>query len=165
MSDSPTPTVVERAAQPYLAVRGTVTMTTIGAVADRIGELFALLGERGVEPAGPPILRYRVIDMERELVLEAGVPLPSADLQVEGDLFVDELPAGRYAEVTHHGHPGGLVEATAALLAWAEREGLRWDVHDSPDGDVWGCRVERYLDEPGQPMDDWDTELSFRLAD
>lgn len=165
MSDSPTPTVVERAAQPYLGVRGAVTMTTIGAVADRIGELFALLGERGVEPAGPPILRYRVIDMERELVLEAGVPVPSADLQAERDLFVDELPAGRYAEVTHHGHPDGLVEATAALLAWADREGLTWDVQDGPDGEVWGCRVERYLDEPGQPMEEWDTELSFRLAE
>ena len=165
MSDSPTPTVVERAAQPYLGVRGAVTMTTIGAVADRIGELVALLAARRVEPAGPPILRYRVIDMERQLVLEAGVPVPSLDLRVEGDLFVDELPAGRYAEVPHHGHPDGLVGATAALLGWAEREGLTWDVQDGPDGEVWGCRVERYLDEPGQPMEDWDTKLSFRLAD
>jgi effector-binding domain-containing protein len=165
MSVPSTPTVVEHSAQPYVAVRGTVTMTTIGAVADRIGDLFALLGAQGVEPAGPPFLRYRVIDMERHLVLEAGVPVPTRDVQVEGDVLLDELPAGRYVEVTHHGHPDGLVDATTELLAWAEAEGLTWDAHDGPEGEVWGSRLERYLDEPGQPMDDWDTELAFRLAD
>jgi effector-binding domain-containing protein len=162
---SSTPAVVERAAQPYVAIRGAVTMTTIGEVADRFGEVFDLLGRQGVEPAGPPFLRYRVIDMERQLVLEAGVPVPSADVRVEGDVLLDALPAGRYAEVTHHGHPDGLVDATAALLAWAEAAGLTWDVREGPDGEVWGSRLERYLDEPGQPMDDWDTELAFRLAD
>lgn len=159
-----TPTVVERPAQPYVAIRGAVTMTTIGRVADRFDEVFGLLGRQGVEPAGPPFLRYRVIDMERQLVLEAGVPVAS-DVEVEGDVLLDELPAGRYAEVTHHGHPDGLVDATAALLAWAETQGLIWDVRESPDGEVWGSRLERYVDEPGRPMEDWDTELSFRLAD
>jgi hypothetical protein len=29
----------------------------------------------------------------------------------------------------------------------------------------WGCRLEISHDEPGQDMNDWETELAFKLAD
>jgi hypothetical protein len=33
------------------------------------------------------------------------------------------------------------------------------------DGEQWGCRLETYYDEPGQDMNEWKTELAFKLAE
>ena len=41
------------------------------------------------------------------------------------------LPAGRYATVTHVGHPSELMGVTKSLLDWAAGQGLTWDM--SPD--------------------------------
>lgn len=35
----------------------------------------------------------------------------------------------------------------------------------APDGEQWGCRLETYYDEPGQDMNEWKTELAFKLAE
>jgi effector-binding domain-containing protein len=77
------------------------------------------------------------------------------------------LPAGRYAAVTHVGHPNELVDATRALLDWADAEGLTWDVAADGSGERWGCRLEFYLTDPAaEPdMSKWETQLAFRLAD
>jgi RNA polymerase sigma-70 factor, ECF subfamily len=48
-----------------------------------------------------------------------------------------------------HGHPA---------------HGLAWDVTSTPDGEQWGRRLEIYHDEPGQDMNEWETELAFKLA-
>ena len=160
------PQVQVRPAQPYVGVRRTVTMSTISEVADRIPDLMGLVAQQGVEP-GAPFLRYLVIDMERALVIEAGVPVPDATaVRPQGEAFSAELPAGRYAVARHHGHPDDLLGATAELLRWADEQGLEWDRRDSAEGDVWGCRLELYLSDPREvAMDDWDTDLVFRLAD
>jgi DNA gyrase inhibitor GyrI len=104
--------------------------------------------------------------MPGRLDVEAGVPV-AAPLDGEGDVAAGTLPAGRFATVTHHGHPDELIGATAALLAWADEQGLVWDHHDSPDGTVWACRVEAFQTNPmEQPdMSQWDTDLVFKLAD
>src|SRR2546430_17100053 len=73
---STVPTIAYRAEQPYLAVKGPVTMNTIPAIADRFPEVFGFLAAKGLEPAGAPFLKYNVIDMEQQLEMEAGVPLP-----------------------------------------------------------------------------------------
>ncbi|MFL6075874.1 MAG: hypothetical protein ACJ73S_20985, partial [Mycobacteriales bacterium] len=57
------PTIVERPAQPYVAIRQEVTMATIPEIADRLPEVFGWLGAHGAEQAGPPFLKYNVIDM------------------------------------------------------------------------------------------------------
>jgi hypothetical protein len=144
------PRIVERAEQPYVAVSGRVTMQTIGAIADRLPEVFAWLGARGLEPAGAPFFKYDLIDMERQLEVQAGV-----------------LPAGTYASLTHVGHPDELVEATTALLDWAAQQGLAWDMNETPEGQRWGCRLEVYKTDPAEQPDmtKWETELLFRLAD
>jgi effector-binding domain-containing protein len=74
-------------------------------------------------------------------------------------------PAGRYATVWHTGHPDGLACTTRTLLDWAAQQGLAWDVTSTPDGEQWGCRLEIYHDEPGQDMNERETELAFKLAD
>jgi effector-binding domain-containing protein len=159
------PTVVDRAEQPYVAVRATVTMQDIVTIATRHPEVYGWLEAHGLEPAGPPFLRYTRIDMASTLDIEAGVPVAAA-AQSSGEVLAGVLPAGRYATCTHVGHPDGLMQATADLLVWAEQAGVAWDVTDGPDGERWGGRLEVYRSDPAdQPdMTTWETDLMFRLA-
>jgi len=120
---SAAPEVVTRAEQPYVAIRGQVTMAEIGPFAVRTPEVFAWLGAHGVAPAGPPFLKYNVIDMMRQLEIDNGVPV-AAPVDGGGDVIAGVLPAGRYATVTHVGHPSELMGVTKALLDWAAGQGL-----------------------------------------
>ncbi len=161
------PRITDRAEQPYAAIKASVTMENIGTVLPGLHpEVFRWLGARGVEPAGAPFWKYDVIDMERQLVVEVGVPV-ATPLQGDDQVLADVLPAGRYATATHTGHPSGLMEATATLLAWAADKGLTWDKSPSDEGEVWGARLEVYETDPDvEPdLDKWETELAFRLAD
>jgi len=161
-----TPQITERAEQPYVAISANVTMLELAGLADRFGEVFGWLAARGLAPAGAPFFRYNVIDMERQLEVEAGVPVPAV-VDGDGQVISGTLPAGRYATVIHAGPYGGLVPAVAALLEWAAEQGLRWDMTAADDGEHWGSRLEIYLTDPGQQVDPtkWETELAFRLAD
>lgn len=159
-----TPQILDRPAQPYAAVRRAVTMATIGEVADQVPVVLARLAEQGLDPAGPPFLRYLTIDMDSDLVVEAGVPVARA-VQDDGELLAGVLPAGRYVVTSVLGHPEGLVGVTGALLAWARDQGLEWDVETTPRGERWGCRLESFLTDPREQPDLrlWRTELAFRL--
>lgn len=160
------PTIVERPDQPYVAIRGLVTIQTFGAIADRFPEVFGWLGARGVERAGAPFFKYNVIDMERQLEVEAGVPVGAI---TKGDdlILSGVLPSGRCVTVTHIGRPDELIDVTAALLDWAAKQGLAWDMLETEDGDSWGCRLEILKTNPAEEPDmgKWETELAFRLAD
>ena len=160
------PRITHRAEQPYAAIKGVVTMRTIGRIADRLGEVFGWLGARGVEPAGPPFFKCDRIDMENTLEIEVGVPV-ATPIAGQGDVEAGVLPAGRYVEVAHSGHPDGLLDVTGNLLAWAAQRGLEWDVRESPEGELWGSRLEFYLTDPAREPDlaKWETELAFRLSD
>jgi effector-binding domain-containing protein len=161
---SATPEIIERSAQPFVAIGAEVTMGQLPGLADRLGEVFGWLAERGLTPAGPPFFRYQIIDMERQLRVQAGVPVPAA---VSGDdrVTAGVLPAGRYATATHVGPYDGLIEANSDLLQWAKEQGLEWDCLDAEDGEHWGCRLEIYLTDPAQEPDPakWATQLAFLL--
>ncbi len=175
------PTIIDRAAQPYVGFKRTVTMATMSAVIDRIPDLFAHLAQHAVAPVGPPFLRYDVIDMERELIVEAGVPISPDDLvraigvagsedsggSASGEPYGATLPAGRYVDVTYHGHYDDLIRVTGELLAWAADRSLVWDSWPTVAGEAWGCRLEHYLTDPAEQPDMTPqlTELTFRLAD
>ena len=128
-------------------------------------EVFGWLAARGAAPAGAPFWKYNVIDMDRQLEVEAGAPVAVA---VPGDdrVLAGVIPGGQYAIVRYTGHPMGLYDATAALLDWAAGQGLAWDVTKTEDGDRWGARLEIYESDPAQEpdMDKWVTDLAFRLA-
>jgi effector-binding domain-containing protein len=160
------PEIVTRAEQPYVAIRGYVTMSEIGAFADRTGEVFGWLGARGLVPAGPPFLKYNVIDMARQLEIETGVPV-AAPVDGGGEVISGVMPAGRYATVAHVGHPSELMGVTQTLLDWAAGQGLTWDMSPDADGERWGGRLEIYLTDPREEpdMSKWVTQLAFRLAD
>ena len=158
--------VIERSAQPYVAIKSQVTMQTLGAVLPGLHpHVFAWLGQRGIAPAGAPFWKYNVIDMDRNLEAEVGVPVAAA---VSGDdqVLAGVLAPGRYATLRYTGHPDGLLGATASLLKWAEEQNLTWDMRQTPDGERWGSRLEIYETDPAeQPdMSKWTTQLAFRLA-
>jgi effector-binding domain-containing protein len=161
------PKVEERAAQPYVAVRTRVPMPNWGHLLPGLwGEVFGWLDRQGVEPAGPPLIRYLVIEMQTELEIDVGVPVARA-LASDGRITADVLPAGRYATLVYTGDYAGLVGATAALLDWGAAQGLAWDSHPGPRGDEFGARFESYLTDPQEEPDpaQWQTELAMRVAD
>jgi effector-binding domain-containing protein len=159
------PRIVERPDQPYVAISGQVTMQTVATIADRLPEVFVWLAEHDLEPAGAPFFRYNLVDMRRQLEVEVGVPVAAA-VEGDGEVHAGVLPAGRYATVTHVGHPDELADVTAALLDWAAQQGLRWDMSETAHGQRWGCRLEVYHTDPADEPDmrKWETELAFRLA-
>ncbi len=159
--------VVERPAQPYVAIREQVTMQTIGTVLPGLHpRVYAWLRERGVAPAGPPFWKYNLIDMDRGLEVEVGVPVAAHEAG-DDQVLAGVLPPGRYATLRYTGHPDGLMGATAALLEWAGEQGLTWDVQKTPDGDRWAARLEIYETDPAEEPDmtKWETQLAFRLAE
>jgi effector-binding domain-containing protein len=156
----------ERTAQPYVARRTKATMSELGTVIpQQLGQVFAWLGQRDIAPAGPPFIRYRVIDMAAQLDIELGVPVAGA---VSGDdrISADVVPAGRYATLIYTDVRRG-IEANAALLDWGARQGLAWDSWGTENGDAFGARLESFLTDPAQEPDPakWETEVAIRLAD
>ncbi|MGW5676758.1 GyrI-like domain-containing protein [Streptomyces sp. NPDC003860] len=161
------PTLSFQPEQPYAYVRGSVRMDEFGVIADRLGELIGWVSARGAEFAGAPFFRFNTVDMGGASDVEAGVPV-LAPPAPEGDFQTGSLPAGRYATVRHTGHPDQLFDVITAFRAWADEEGLTWDMTPLEGGaERWGCRLESYLTDPSvEPdMDKWEIELSFRLAD
>jgi uncharacterized RDD family membrane protein YckC/effector-binding domain-containing protein len=161
------PTIIDRQAEPYLSVPVSVTMETIGpAIPATHGRLLAWMSAHGVEPAGPPFVRYNLIDMERGLEIEIGVPVAPGTAG-EAPVMAGVLPAGRYASLTHVGPYEKLYDANAALQAWAAGQGIRFDMAETPDGDRFGSRLEIYLTDPIEEPNpaNWRTDVIYRLAD
>lgn len=98
--------------------------------------------------------------MDGGVVMEVGAPVAQRQTG-EGEIVAGVLPAGRYASLTHIGHPDELVRVTGELLAWGEKHSIKWDA----EGNNWGCRLEVYKSNPEEvpDMNDWETELLFRL--
>ncbi|MEV6394244.1 GyrI-like domain-containing protein [Streptomyces sp. NPDC051907] len=160
------PAVVRREEQLYAFIRGSVRMDSFEAIADRLPELVGWLADHEVAFADAPFFRFNTVDMQGESVVEAGVPVVSAP-EPEGDIGIAMLPAGRYATHTHVGHPDQLFGVITELRAWAEREGLEWDMTYVDGVEHWACRLESYKTDPRQEpdMSKWEIELAFRLAD
>jgi len=153
------PKLENRNAQRYLGIRTQAAVSELPTVIPQLHqEVYTWLKQQGVAPAGVPFIRYYVIDMEAKLDIEIGVPVTST---LPGDSRVQArvLPAGRYATLLHTGNYVDLVSANAALLAWAEKNGIEWQMQ----GEVWGARIEFYIKDPGNEPnpEKWETELAF----
>ncbi|RJQ87667.1 GyrI-like domain-containing protein [Amycolatopsis panacis] len=161
------PTVVARPEQHYVGYRTTVGMDGLREVAHRIAAIVGELAARGTPPADAPFFRYLVLGPGmRSLTVEAGVPV-AAPVELGGEYFTGVVPGGEYVVETHHGAPDGLAAATAAVLEWGEREGVRWDRTEDADGEHWAGRLEVYRTDPRTEPDAtrWETDLYFRLVD
>jgi effector-binding domain-containing protein len=126
--------IVLRAAQPYAGIRVRVTMDGLsGAMDEAFPELFGWLAAQDVPAAGPPFIRYLVVDMAAELQIELAVPV-SADISGAERIQPGVLPAGRYVTLRHTGPYDGLSASNAALQQWARRQGITFDTWDTPGG-------------------------------
>ncbi|MBV8916152.1 MAG: GyrI-like domain-containing protein [Acetobacteraceae bacterium] len=161
------PKIEERAARHYAGIQATVPMGDISAAVDEaFPELFGWLAGTGIMPAGPPFIRFLVIDMEALLQLELGVPVAAPVTGTER-IRPGVLPGGRYVVLRHAGPYDGLIDANAALQRWAQDHGLEFDVTDTPEGSAWGSRLEEYLTDPSREPDpaNWETDVSYLLRD
>lgn len=118
---------------------------------------------QGVKPAGPPILRYHIIDMRGEMDLEYAIPV-EASLPGNDRVKRSTLPAGRYASLIYTG--SGL-QGNKALIEGARAQGLEFDRWDTEQGDNFRSRYERFLTDPKvEPRKTkWDIEVAIKLKD
>jgi hypothetical protein len=159
------PALVRRSPTPYAALPAAVPMGGLGAVIPAaLDEVAARLAARGVVPVGPPLTRYRVIDMDGMLRVENGWPV--ADLRGAPDgLVLDTLPGGLYGAATYRDVREG-VAANAALLDWGAEHGHEWDRWDTADGDAFASRAEFFLTGPEDDPDpeSWLTEVVIKVV-
>jgi effector-binding domain-containing protein len=160
------PQIQERAELHYAAIASTVAMDGISsAVDDAFPELFGWLASHGITPAGPPLIRYLVIDMAGELQLELAVPV-AAPVTASGRIRPGALPGGRYAVLRHTGPYDGLLASNAALQEWAHEHGIEFDTWDTPAGSAWRGRAEHYLTDPSQEPDPakWEVDVAYLIT-
>jgi effector-binding domain-containing protein len=159
------PQVTERSRQPYLAIPFTVTMATFPQAADTgFPQLLGWLSEHGVTLAGPPFIRYRVVDMAAELEIEIGAPI-AEPVPGSGPIQAGELPAGRYVTLVHTGPYDGLAAANGALQDWARDQGIALE---SSEGERrFRGRVEFYRTDPAVQPDTakWQVEIAYLIAE
>ena len=158
------PRIDYRAEQPTLGIRIQTPMKGMSKAASKLfKEIDAWAKQQGVTPAGPPYMRYYVIDMTGEMDIEVGIPI-AAPLPGDGRVCAGALPAGRYASLVYSG--SGL-SGNKALLDWARANGLTWDRWNDPKGDAFRSRYESYLTDPEvEPRKTkWEVEVAIKLAD
>src|SRR5688500_8282737 len=154
------PKVDQREAQHYAGIRTQVKMSQLSKVIPEFtDEVFAWLGQQGIEPAGAPFTRYHVIDMADKMDIEIGVPV-AAPVHGDGRVQPGVLPAGRYASLIYTGIKNGY-EGNKTLIGWAQDQGLQWDRWDDPKGDAFAGRYEAMLSEPEGDMATWETEVAI----
>lgn len=157
------PRIEERAAQHYAGIQTAVPMDGISAALDEaFPELFGWLAANETAPAGPPFLRFLVIDMEALLQLELCVPV-AAPVTGSGRVQPGVLPAGHYVVLRHIGHYDGLIAANAELQRWAQDHDVEFDMTDTPEGSAWGSRLEQYITDPSMEADPakWETDVAY----
>ena len=161
----PTPRVVERAAQPYVAIRRQVDIP-FGAVATKtMKQVAKAIKTQGIQGTGAAIFKYNIVVMPA-LEIEFGFETDKVET-TSGELMVGTLPAGRYAELRFVGPYTRLYKVNGALIDWSRAQGLEFDMHTEADGDHFASRVEFY---PNGPDDEPDrnkliTIVAIRLKD
>ncbi len=159
------PKIDTRPEQVYMGIRTVTPFRGMFKVVDQLRkEMNKWIKENGIEPAGPPFLRYHVIDMAGDMDISYGVPVAEA---MPGDERVtsDVLPAGRYASLIYSG--SGL-SGNKALIEWVRAtEGIDFDRWDTEEGDNFRSRYEAYLTDPKveHRKTKWEIDLAIKLAD
>ena len=75
------PQIQERAAQHYAGIPMTVTMDGLSSAVDSaFSELFGWLASEGITPAGPPFIRYLVIEMAGDVLKSGSAPIAGSDM-------------------------------------------------------------------------------------
>jgi effector-binding domain-containing protein len=159
------PTIVERAAQPYVAIRRRVTIPFDAVIGATMDAMFGAVKEQALQPVGPAFFKYNIVNMP-DLEIDFGVPVAGVTA-VSGPLIGGTLPAGRYAQTTYWGHYDNLMDVNAILIGWAREKGLVWDATTGSDGDHFVSRFEMYPNSPEEEPDPnkWETTVAIKIRD
>lgn len=159
------PTIVERAAQPYVAIRKRVTIPFDAVIGATMDAMFAAVKAKGLQPVGPAFFKYNIVNMP-DLEIDFGVPV-AAPVASDGQLIGGTLPAGRYAQTTYWGHYDNLMDVNALLIGWAREKGIAWDAATGSDGDHFAARFEIYPNSPEEEPDPdkWETTVAIKIRE
>src|SRR5512132_2917390 len=139
--------VQRRDPQPVLSVRAVVPIVQLAAAQDAaLKAVWAHLQQQGVQPAGPPFVRYHSFG-KAESDVEVGVPVVE-DTTGDGRVTAGELPGGSVVSAWHLGSHDRLQDAYARLQAWLqahdrEPAGAGWELYhwidlaQEPDPAAW----------------------------
>jgi effector-binding domain-containing protein len=145
--------VEQREPQPVLSIRQTVALAKLTqAQGESLYELWRLLRDRGIEPAGPPFVRYHTFG-EAETEVEVGVPVADAvAVHGLGRITGGELPGGRVVTTLHLGAHDRLADGYGRIQEWvaanAQPAGSAWEIYDwidltrEPDVSSWPAPPE-----------------------
>jgi len=166
------PQIQQRDALPYVAIRREVTNGIPAVVDIAFPQLFAWLGQHGIEPTGPPFIRYLEVDHQGEpLEIEVAAPVGNGAPEGDDTVRADTLPAGRYATLIHtgpyrHDDVPDLVDAQAALRTWTEQQGIVTGRPSERGSSLAAC-VEYFRIGPPMEADwtKWETELAYLVVE
>ena len=106
-------------AQKVVAIKASASLSQIGdTIGSAFGELYQLIGQRGIAPAGPPTAVYGDMKRPDEIEVEICVPI-AEETPPEGRVIIDELPASRVLRTLHRGPYDDLPEAYEELEQYA----------------------------------------------
>jgi effector-binding domain-containing protein len=136
------PILEQRNEQTYAGLAASITMDGYGVIGGLFGELFDWLSARGIDPIGPPFIRYLVIDMDHELEIHVGVPVASP-LPADERVISATLPSGSYVTLTYRAETQDEhIAANAHLQHWVQEQGLHWKNSFEDGHELWGGRFE-----------------------
>ena len=119
----------------------------------------------GIEPLGPPCLRFLRLQMPVLLDVEVGVPVTPQDAaRVTGPVRASTIPGGDYVEYEHVGGPASMAGAHALVRGWARDAGL--PLLAETHGATWSGVVEEILTlaEDTERPERWRTRIAYLCA-
>jgi len=157
------PKIDQRPKLVYMGIRTIAPFKGMSKVVCRLGqELNLWVSDNNIKTAGPPFLRFHVIDMRGFMDISFCVPVRKV-LPDDGNVKADFVPAGRYANLIYS---GGGISANRALIEWVRAQGMEFDRWDTEQGDNFRGRYETYLTDPKiEPRKSrWQIEVAIKLA-
>lgn len=145
-------TVARRPAVDYIALPVLTTMAELPArVGAAIEELEAYLEQRGAEPIGAGVFRYRSVSADEPFTVEVGQAVANVP-RVRDGYLVGQLDAGMYAVAKQHGPYAWIGGLTEELMQWGDAQGLEFalTLGDESRPDVWDCWYEDYADDTAE---------------
>jgi len=130
--------VKEIDAQKSLVIKADVPMSAIGEkMGELYGKLFAFIGEKGIQPAGPAFAIYYSWEPEGNVVFEAGVPVVS-EVEGSGEIVYKEFPVMKTVTTLYSGAYETMEPVYTQLQKYMEENKL----------ESTGCSWEVYLTDP-----------------
>jgi len=121
-------------AQKALVIKADVPTSAIGEkMGELYGKLFAYIGEKGIQPAGPVFAIYYSYEPEGNVVFKAGVPVAS-EVEGTGDIFYEEFPVMKVVSTLYTGSYDKMESVYTQIQKYMEENELEstgnsWEVY------------------------------------